>query len=94
MGKNLGEAFGFKEGDKVRMLVVTGVDDGNSEYREYPVGTEAYIDRIDLFDGVQKIAFTLIIGPLGTDESIANIFDENDGPVTEFFVPLNPAGSS
>ena len=94
MAENLGEAFGFEEGDKVRMLVETGGDDGNSEYREYPAGTEAYIDRIDRFDGVQGIAFTLIIGPRGTDESIANIFDENDGPVTEFFVPLNPQGTS
>jgi hypothetical protein len=79
MTQELHEAFGFRRGDVVQMLVETsGLDELTS-----PVGSVAIIDRIERLEGSQRIAFTLVI-----EGEIVNVFDEGDGlRAKTFFEP-------
>jgi len=84
MRTHLPEAFGFKNGQFVRMLVETTGSDEHDEEKTFPVGTTGVIDTIENFGGKQGIAFTVAIGG-----AITNVFDEGDGvPFSAVFAPL------
>ncbi|WP_201863082.1 hypothetical protein [Microvirga soli] len=81
MNSELQEAFGFKAGDVVQMLVETSGLDADDNELTFPVGALAIIDRIERLGDTQGIAFTLAI-----EGKIVNVFDEGDGlPAKAFF---------
>jgi hypothetical protein len=81
MNSELQEAFGFKAGDVVQMLVETSGLDADDNELTFPVGALAIIDRIERLGDTQRIAFTLAI-----EGKIVNVFDEGDGlPAKAFF---------
>lgn len=82
------EAFGFRAGQRVRMLVETMGADANDEERTYPVGTEAVIDTIEYLNEKQGVSFALVIGPTDGDEAIVNCFDQEDGHPSKLFQSL------
>ena len=61
MNTELQEAFGFKAGDVVQMLVETSGLDADDSELTVPVGALAFIDRIERLGDRQGIAFTLAI---------------------------------
>jgi hypothetical protein len=84
MHPQLEEAFGFTQGQLVRMLVETTGADEHDEERTFPAGAIGIIDSIQDFGGEQGIAFTI-----GIEGQITNVFDQGDGmPETVFFEPL------
>ncbi len=81
MNTELQDAFGFKDGDVVQMLVETSGLDADDNELTFPVGALAIIDRIERLGNPQGIAFTLAI-----EGKIVNVFDEGDGlPGKAFF---------
>jgi hypothetical protein len=89
MAETLTEAFGFKVGQRVRMLVETMGCDHESEEHTVPAGAIATIDSIDRYDNNQGINFTVVIPVPGKDDeyNIVNCFDELDGLPSKFFEP-------
>jgi hypothetical protein len=73
MNPELQEAFGFKDGDVVQMLVETSGLDADDNEITFPVGALAIIDRIERLGDRQGMAFTLAI-----EGKIVNVFDEDD----------------
>ncbi|MBD2745692.1 hypothetical protein IC232_03185 [Microvirga sp. BT688] len=84
MNTELQEAFGFKTGEVVQMLVETSGLDADDNELTFPVGALAIIDRIERLGDRQGIAFTLAI-----EGKIVNVFDEGDGlPAKAFFYQI------
>ena len=73
MNPELQEAFGFKDGDVVQMLVETSGLNADDNEITFPVGALAIIDRIERLGDRQGMAFTLAI-----EGKIVNVFDEDD----------------
>jgi hypothetical protein len=80
MNPELQEAFGFKAGDVVQMLVETSGLDADDNELTFPVGALAFIYRIERLRDRQEIAFTLTI-----EGKIVNVFDKGDGLPTKAF---------
>lgn len=81
MNTELQEAFGFKAGEVVQMLVETSGLDADDNELTFPAGALAIIDRIERLGDRQGIAFTLAI-----EGKIVNVFDEGDGlPAKAYF---------
>lgn len=81
----LPEAAGFKVGQRVTMLEQTmGCDHEDIEHT-IPVGNDAIIDTIEILPAPQGLTFTIWI-PVdeADDRGIVNVFDESDGPITNF----------
>lgn len=81
----LPEAGGFKLGQRVTMLVETkGADHEDIEHTIKP-GADALIECIEHLTPPQGLTFTLWI-PVDELEGrgIVNVFDEGDGPITNF----------
>ena len=81
MNTELQEAFGFKAGDVVQILVETSGLDADDNELTFPVGALALIDRIERLRDRQGIAFTL-----ATEGKTVNVFDEGDGLPTKAFL--------
>ncbi len=73
MNPELQEAFGFKDGDVVQMLVETSGLNADDNEITFPVGALAITDRIERLGDRQGMAFTLAI-----EGKIVNVFDEDD----------------
>ncbi|MEH2517385.1 hypothetical protein V1279_002958 [Bradyrhizobium sp. AZCC 1610] len=85
MAEHLGEANGFREGQRVKMLVeAKGADHEDIEHT-MPAGSTGVIDRIERYDNSQGVVFTIWI-PVdeADDRGIVNAFDEEDGPISNF----------
>lgn len=67
----------LREATQGSTFVEVGGEDREDEIT-YPAGTPALITQIDDFGGAQGIAFTVQIG------EITNVFDQEDGPITDF----------
>ncbi|SDK45065.1 hypothetical protein [Bradyrhizobium ottawaense] len=81
----LHEAAGFKLGQRVEMLTETkGADHDDIEHTLKP-GATGLIECIDQLPAPQGLTFTIWIP---VDElqgrGIVNVFDEGDGPITNF----------
>jgi hypothetical protein len=86
---SLPEASGFKLGQRVKTLVdTTGADHEDIEHT-LPPGNAAIIECIEHLATPQGLSFTLWI-PVNELEGrgIVNVFDEADGPITNFIEPL------
>lgn len=85
MGELLQEAFGFKPGQQVRILEETRGADHEDIEHTMPVGALGQITDIEVFLPPQGISFTVWIPLDETNErGIVNVFDEGDGPITNF----------
>jgi hypothetical protein len=81
---DLQEAFGFKNGDVVQMLVETSGQDANDNELTLPISAVAIIDHTERLPESQGIALTLVV-----EGRIVNVFDEGDGlPSKTFFEPV------
>jgi hypothetical protein len=81
----LSEASGFKLGQRVKLLAeAKGADHEDNEHT-VPVGSDALIECIEMLLPPQCLSFTLWI-PINELEGrgIVNVFDESDGPITDF----------
>ena len=80
----------FKVGESVRLKVATSGDDHRDNERHLPPGKIGRIDSIDHYGEDQGIGYTVVIPatPKGF-YSIVNVFDEGDGPITDFFEALS-----
>lgn len=81
----LKEACGFKLGQRVTMVgVCQGTDHEDNEHTILP-GADGVIECIEMFAPPQKLTFTIWI-PIDELEGrgIVNVFDEGDGPITNF----------
>jgi hypothetical protein len=86
------ELAGFKLGQRVKTLVVTqGADHDDNEVTILP-GADALIEGIEQLAPPQGLTFTLWI-PVNELEGrgIVNVFDEADGPITNFIKTINHA---
>lgn len=82
----LPEAEGFKVGQRVTMLVETKGDDHDSIEHTIQAGADGLIECIEnSAEGTQGLTFTIWI-PINELEGrgIVNVFDEGDGPITNF----------
>lgn len=81
----LPEAAGFKVGQRVTMIdVCVGADHEDIEHTILP-GADGLIECIEMLAPPQKLTFTIWI-PVNELEGrgIVNVFDEGDGPITNF----------
>ncbi|MBD2750673.1 hypothetical protein IC232_28920 [Microvirga sp. BT688] len=78
MNAELQEAFGFKAGDVVQVLVETSGLDVDNDELTFPVGALVFIDRIKRLGDRQGVAFTIAI-----EGKIVNVFDDGDGLPTK-----------
>jgi hypothetical protein len=81
----LPEASGFKLGQRVTMLdVCVGADHDDIEHTILP-GADGLIECIEHLAPPQGLTFTVWI-PINELEGrgIVNVFDEDDGPITNF----------
>jgi hypothetical protein len=81
----LRKAAGFTLGQRVTTMVVTrGADHEDNEHTILP-GADALIECIEMLAPPQGLTFTLWI-PVNELEGrgIVNVFDEDDGPITNF----------
>jgi hypothetical protein len=81
----LPEAEGFKVGQRVTMLgACTGADHDDNEQTTLP-GADGLIECIEHLAPPQGLTFTMWI-PINELEGrgIVNVFDEGDGPITNF----------
>jgi hypothetical protein len=81
----LPEAKGFKVGQRVQTATVCmGADHDDIERTILP-GADALIERIEQLPAPQGLTFTVWI-PVNELEGrgIVNVFDESDGPITNF----------
>ncbi|MEY9575806.1 hypothetical protein ABIE88_003382 [Bradyrhizobium diazoefficiens] len=85
MGELLKEWNGFKPGQNVKLLVETmGADHDDIEHT-MPAGSAGVIDHIERYLPPQGVGVTVWIPVDGTNErGIVNVFDEADGPITNF----------
>ena len=81
----LPEAEGFKVGQRVNMLVETKGDDHEGIEHTLPPGSTGIIECIELLIPPQGLTFTIWI-PVDELEGrgIVNVFDAEDGPITNF----------
>jgi hypothetical protein len=81
----LPEAEGLKVGQRVTVLIETKGDDHESIEHTMPAGSTGYIECIKRLDGDQGLSFTVYIPVDESNErAIVNVFDELDGPITNF----------
>jgi hypothetical protein len=85
---DINEAFGFKVKQRVRTLVpCLGADHEDFEHA-IPAGRIAEIDAIEIRQMPAGATFTVWI-PVDQDKfydrGIVNVFDQEDGPVDQFF---------
>ncbi|WP_316200996.1 MULTISPECIES: hypothetical protein [unclassified Bradyrhizobium] len=86
--EDMAEAFGLKKGQKVRVLEETMGDDHEGIEHTMPAGSIGWIDHIE-FIPKQGTAFHVVIPVDETNERcIVNVFDESDGPITNFLEAL------
>ncbi|TYO65439.1 hypothetical protein FXV83_16015 [Bradyrhizobium hipponense] len=81
----LPEAEGFKLGQRVTMLdVCVGDDHEDNEHTILP-GADGIIECIEMLAPPQGLTFTVWI-PVNEMEGrgIVNVFDQGDGPITNF----------
>jgi hypothetical protein len=81
----LPEASGFKLGQRVTLLETTmGCDHEDIEHK-IPPGADGIIECIEHYAPPQGLSFTIWI-PVNELEGrgIVNVFDEGDGPITNF----------
>jgi hypothetical protein len=83
--QGLPDGAGFKLGQRVKTLVETKGADHDDDEHTVPPGSDALIECIELLAPPQKLTFTLWI-PINELEGrgIVNVFDESDGPITNF----------
>jgi hypothetical protein len=81
----LREAAGFNIGQRVTMLTETKGDDHDSIEHTLPLGSDGLIECIEQLDAPQGLTFTVWI-PVdeAAGRGIVNVFDEGDGPITNF----------
>jgi hypothetical protein len=85
----LQEAFGFKAGQRVRVLEETFGSDHDDIEHAVPAGAIGTIDRIEVYTNDQGTAFHVVIPVDDTnDRFIVNVFDERDGRITDFLEAL------
>lgn len=89
--KGMRKAAGFKLGERVCMLVETKGDDHESIEHTLPAGSFGLIECIEHLAPSQGLTFTISI-PVDELEGrgIVNVFDESDGPITNFIAKANP----
>jgi len=77
----------FHKGEPVRTKVATLGDDDEGNELEFSAGARGRIEDIEDYGNTQGIAYTVWI-PLYPDDpdsrGIVNVFDEEDGPITDF----------
>ncbi|MGX9944956.1 hypothetical protein ACTG4Q_21060 [Bradyrhizobium denitrificans] len=81
----LREHSGFKIGQRVTMLEQgMGCDHDDVEHT-LPAGSDGLIDTIEMLPAPQGLTFTIWI-PVdeADDRGIVNVFDQGDGPITNF----------
>lgn len=72
------QASRLRTGDRLVMTEETrGVGADDVEH-VYPKHTPGVVSRVDLLQGAQGLAVTVIIGPTDGDQAIVNVFDETD----------------
>ncbi|WP_315768536.1 MULTISPECIES: hypothetical protein [unclassified Bradyrhizobium] len=86
--QELTEAFGFKVGQKVRILEETMGSDHEDIEHVVAAGATGTIEIIEVLRA-QGTAFHVAIPVDDTNERhIVNVFDERDGPITNFLEAL------
>lgn len=76
----------FQPNQRITTLVETKGADHNDVEHILPVGQRGFIESIETLPA-QGITHTVVIWT-GTDgEHIVNVFDEGDGPITDFIAP-------
>ncbi|WP_024516988.1 hypothetical protein [Bradyrhizobium sp. Tv2a-2] len=93
----LKEAFGFSVGQAVRMLCDCSGEDHEGAYQEVEPGAKGTIDSIERYAGDQGITITVVIDTGKRDKdgdpiTIVNVFDETDGPPSQFFAVVPSLG--
>lgn len=85
----LPEGGGFKVGQRVTMLDVCIGDDHESIEHTILPGAEGIIECIETLAPPQGLTFTVWI-PVNELEGrgIVNVFDESDGPISNFMEPI------
>jgi hypothetical protein len=81
----LNESSGFKLGQRISLLIeAMGADHEDNEHK-LPVGTTGIIECIEHLAPPQGLTFTIWI-PVNELEGrgIVNVFDESDGPISNF----------
>ena len=78
----------FHADQPIRTLVVTrGADHDDIEHTVQP-GALGYIASIETLPAPQGLAYTVVI-LVGKRAGIVNVFDESDGPITDFIAAQN-----
>ncbi|WP_316196684.1 hypothetical protein [Bradyrhizobium sp. SZCCHNS3053] len=85
MGELLKEWHGFTPGQDVVLLEETIGDDHEGIEHTMPAGAIGTVDHIERYTNDQGVAVHVIIWVNNErDRSIVNVFDEMDGPITNF----------
>ena len=83
----------FHKGQRVTVLVETKGDDHESHAHTIAPGSPGIIESIHVLAAPQGVAYEVWIPVPGSpDRGIVNIFDESDGPIDNFLVPIAGAG--
>ncbi|MGJ4945158.1 hypothetical protein ACQR1W_31675 [Bradyrhizobium sp. HKCCYLS1011] len=89
MAQLLKEAFGFKTEQRVRLKIETKGADHEDIEHTMPAGSIGVIDHIEVYTNDQGISFHVWIPVDDTNErGIVNVFDQLDGPITDFLEAL------
>jgi hypothetical protein len=81
------------KGQRVTMLVETKGDDHEGNEHTLPPGSIGIIESIVTFPPPQGLSYAVWIAVNeAEDRGIVNCFDESDGPIDNFLIPLAGAG--